>query len=684
MKKIGMFIVFALITLSVTGQMDRSVRPAPAPATLLKLEKAKSFELENGLKVFVVENRKLPQIYFSLFFDFDRVFEGEFAGLSDLTGQLLRTATTTRTKKQIDDEIDYIGASLTTDARQLSASGLSRNAEKITELLADVVLNARFEKEHFERAKKQTTSGLMAARNNPNQIASRVSNTLFFGINHPYGLNPTEKSVEKVTLEAIETFYKTYYKPGVAYLAIVGDMSVDQARGLVTKYFSSWVNAPVPRQTYPAVRRPAETKVALVDRPSAVQSVISLGFPVELKPGSEFAIKGRVMNNILGGSTSRLFNNLREQHGFTYGAYSKLNSDKLMGSFIATADVRNIATDSAVHEILYEINRIRTEAVPLDELRLYKNELSGNFALSLENPQTIASFALNTARFQLPENYYDTYLEQVAAITPEDILASANNLLFPENAHILIVGKAADVAGQMKKFSKSGKITYLNEDGVEYDPDKQLLPPPANLSARQVIDRYLEVRGGKKKLQGIKDLTMKASATMQGMSINFDTYRKAPNKIKVEVGASGMVFSKQIFDGARGKVSSMMGSEELQGEKLEEMKFQAIMNPEIDYEKKAIKHQLLGIEKVNGAQAYKVEQTNPNGSSQFNYFDVTSGLLLQSVTPSGTTVYEDYRAVSGIKFPFRIMQQAGPQTIDLTVNSIKINSKLGDDIFKIE
>lgn len=684
MKNIITTVVSLLLFVSVFAQVDRSQKPAPGPAPRIEIGQAKSFTLDNGLRVFVVENNKVPRVTFSLEFDYDPVYEGEQAGLTDITGQMLRTATANRTKEKIDDEIDFIGASLSASASSLYASGLSRHTNLLAELIADIIINARFEQEHFDRIQTQTASGLSAAKNNPSSIAERVNKVLVYGKDHPYGLNVTEKSLDNITLESCEKFFLTYFKPEITYMAIVGDVKFDEVKKLVEKHFSGWKRGSVPTHTYPTPQLPRGTRVAIVDRPNAVQSVIRVSFPVDLKPGSEDAISSRLMNNILGGGTSRLFDNLREKHGFTYGAYSSLSSDKLIGAFTASTDVRNMATDSAVHEILFEINRIRFEPVPTEELSLFKNEMNGNFALSLESPQTVANFALNIARYNMSADYYTTYLQRLAATNQRDIASAASKYLFPDNANILIVGKASEVAEGLKKFAAGGRILYFDEDGNEYDPAKKTLPAESGMTAEKVTAAYIKAIGGEKKLSEMKDLSISATTEMQGMSLNFDTYYKAPNKFAMEVSSAGTVFTKQIFDGEKGIATSPMGNQPIEGEMLEEMKMQAIMIPETEYSKHGITQELKGIETVGGKEAYRIDLSYPSGKTESHYYDKASGLKLKSTNAAGFSEYSDYREVSGILFPFVMKQTLGGQSFDLKVIAVKVNSKLKDDFFKVQ
>jgi zinc protease len=684
MKKLSLTLTAIFILNLGFTQVDRSIRPQPGPAPLIEIGDARQFTLDNGLRVFVVENHKIPRVTFSMYFDYDPVFEGPFAGAMNITGQMLKTATDKRTKEMIDDEIDFIGATMNASSRSVFASGLSRHTATITELIADVLINARFEQEHFDRIMTQTKSGLAAERNDPASIAARINRVLLYGSDHPYGVNTTEESLNNISIDMCREFYNTFFRPEVTYMAIVGDVEFNEIKKLIETHFKAWERGRVPSMDFPIPRPPDGTRVAIFDRPNAVQSTIRVSFPVDLKPGSEDAIAARVMNLILGGSTSRLFDNLRETHGFTYGAYSSLNADKHIGSFTAFTDVRNIATDSAVHEILFEINRLRYEPVPKEELQLYKNELNGNFALSLESPQTVANFAINIARYGLPADYYATYLQRLAEVSVEDIQRVANRYLFPDNANVLIVGKAADITESMLKFAANDRILYFDEDGNEYDPNQRLRPAPAGMTAAQVTANYINARGGEKRLMRMKDLTISATSEMQGMTLNFDTYQIAPNKIRVEVSMGGTVMNTQIFDGKRGVANSPMGKQEIKDEMLEEMKLQSVLNLELFYDKYGIGQELLGIETLAGKDAYKLDFTYPSGINVTEYYDVETGLKLRSLTSSGITEYADYREVDGIKFPFAIKQSMGPQVFDMKVISVKVNSKLKDDLFEVD
>lgn len=667
-------------------QLDRSIRPKPGPAPVINIGKYETFKLANGLQVFVVENNKIPRVTYSLLIDYTPVQEGDVAGLSELTGQMLRTGTTNLTKDQLDEEIDFIGANISTSSTGIYASGLKKHNDKILQLMSDILLNPSFNPEEMEKIKTRTISELETAKNEPATISDRVSKKLMYGEAHPYGESMLEKTVKNINTDMCKAFYSSYFRPQISYLAVVGDITLAEAKAAVEKYFGGWQQSEVKKEELPLTAQPQHDVVAISDRPDAVQTTLNVCYPVLLRPGSDDAIKARVTNTILGGGSFRLFNNLREKHGFTYGAYSSLVADKYIGRFEAGAEVRNSVTDSAVNEILFEMKRIRDEEVPQDELSLVKNYMSGGFALSLENPQTVANFAINTARYNLPSDYYVNYLKNLASVSAQDVKAMAQKYIQPENAYIVAVGKASEIADRLKPFAGQSSIRYFDFEGKEYDPNKKVKAAPTGMTAEDVNNAYINAIGGSKVLAKVKDITMNATTSMQGMTIGFDIYRKAPNKYMMKIGAGDMVFQKIIFNGTEGVMISPMGGEnkKMEGAELEDMKLESMLFPELNYASNGVKLKLDGIETLESGDAYKVVLTMPSGKESTRYFDVNSSLLVKEISEQGTSEFSDYREINKIKFPFKLKQSMGPQSIDLTVLTIKVNDKINDDLFEIK
>lgn len=691
-KNLLILFVALLFSFNISAQLDRTQPPKPGPAPTVNIGDYQMFTLSNGLKVIVVTNHKTPVISWQLTLDIDPVLEGDAKGFVDLAGQLMRAGTKNRSKQQIDEEIDFIGASLSTFSTGIFGSSLTRHKEKLLTLMSDVLLNPVFPQDELEKVVAQTISGLSANESDANFMVDNLISSVMYGPSHPYGEVVTKESLANITRDDVQNYYNTFFKPNTAYLVIVGDITVKEAKKLTGKYFKKWKKGDVPKASYEIPGPPAGNKVAFANRDGAVQSVLAVSYPVDLKPGAPDAIKASVMNSILGGGvfSGRLMQNLREDKAYTYGARSSLSSDRLIGSFSARTEVGNNVTDSALVEILYEMDRLVKEPVDQQSLDLVKNFMNGSFARSLESPRTIANFALNIERYKLPKDYYKTYLEKLAAVTVSDVSAMAAKYIKPENAWIIVGGNKDEVSPKLARFSKTGEVLFFDPYGRKIEASGAVIP--SGMTAEKVIENYLKAIGGTDKLKGISDQVLKMSTSMQGMTIELVSSWKAPGKILVTTGMGGNIMQKQVFDGERGQVEAMGQKMELSGKQLEDMKMQAKLFPELEYKNMGFELKLAEIEDIEGKPAYKVQITSPQGTTKTEFFDVASGLKVRTVASQDTQMgpmtvtanMSDYREVDGIKFPFAIKQQAGPQALDLKVDSIEMNKGVSDDLFVIE
>ncbi|WP_460634797.1 M16 family metallopeptidase [Larkinella harenae] len=677
--------------LSMQAQtLDRTKLPADGPAPTIKVGKPVSFTLANGLKVFVVQNNKLPRVAFSLLFDYLPIREGEKAGYVSIASQLIKTGTKTRTKDQIDEAVDFIGGSLSTSPTGVYAMSLKKHTPKMLELMSDVVLNPKFTQEELDKLKKQTKSGLAAQKENPSAIATRVSSILVYGKDHPYGEPDSEETVDRITLDDCRKFYETYYRPNIGYLAVVGDITPAEARSMIEKYFGKWQKGEVPKPNYDMPKPPAKTTVAIVDRPSAVQSIVYITHPVQLKPYTSESIQASLTNDILGGSDARLFNNLREKHGYTYGAYSSLTSDRLVGRFRANASIRNAVTDSAVAEFINELKAIRSAKPTAEELSHTKNTFTGNFIFTLEDPETIANFAINTARYKLPEDFFSNYLKNVDAVTEDQVQTAASKLIDPEHAYIVVVGKASEVADKLKRF---GDVTYYDVNGnkVEASLAGKLTTAPTGVTADQVVDNYLKAIGGKDAITKIADMTQKMSTEVQGTKVEVIGKQKGLNKYSLAVTAMGQVLQKVTSDGEKVKMegggqAKILTNNEAKVEMLKNAAF-----PELLFATLGAKTTLVGTEKVDGKDAYKVD-VSLGGKTISIFYDVQTGLKTQYATveqgPQGeisvNTGLGNYKEVNGVKFPQTLTQNMGPMVLKMETQSLVVNTGLDDKEFVVQ
>ncbi len=686
MKKFILSLLSILVVFAASAQLDRSQRPEPGPAPVIQLGEFESFELENGLKVIVVENRQVPVVSFQLTLDIDPVLEGDAAGYVSMAGSLLREGTTNRSKQEIDEAIDFIGGSLSTFSTGMFASSLTRHKESLLDLMADVLLNPTFPESELERLVNQSISGLATIRNDASAMAANLSLALAYGTDHPYGEITTEESLNNITREQIVQYYEDHFKPNVAYLVVVGDIDVATAKEVANRFFGQWQPGEVPTRSFPTPTAPEGSRVAFANRVGAVQSVVMVTHPLVLTPGHPDAIKVSVMNSILGaaGFSGRLLQNLREDKGYTYGAYSNISTDRLVSRFMARTEVRNEVTDSTVTEILNEMRRMIHEPVDERSLQLIQNFLTGNFARSLESPRTMANFALNIERYGLPEDYYATYLEKLNAVTVGDVQEMAAKYLKPENAIIIVAGNRDEVAETLIPFSASGEVEF-------YDPfarpleDVAMRPAPEGYTAKTVIEKYINAIGGRAILENVQDMKVDMTASVMGMQFQMTNYQKAPHYSLQEMKMGGMVMQKVLFDGDKAVISSQMGRQEFtEGEEFDQLKMQSVMNMELRYQDFGFEKKLLGIEQVGGKDAYKVEVISPGGVKSYDFYDVESSLKIKSITSESQTTYSNYQNVHGYYMPYKVITEAGPQLIEMTIDNVEINAGLGKEVFVID
>jgi predicted Zn-dependent peptidase len=695
---IQVVLAIALVACNSSRKLDRSVVPAAGPAPKIQIGQYQMATLPNGLKLVVVENHKLPRVSYNINLDIDPLFEGERAGYAMLSGELMKAGTKTRTKAQIDEAVDFMGASLSTSSGGVFGGCLAKHSEEFLTLMADVVLNPTFPAEELEKSRKQQLSNLANEKTDPNAMSDKIGNVMKYGPTHPYGEFVTEASLKAITTDDLFNYYYDFFRPNVAYLVVVGDITFEQAQAQATKYFGAWEQKKVRDLSYTTPLEPQGNVVAFVPLTGAVQSVIDVTYPVDLRPGTQDAIVASVLNNILGGSgfQTRLMQNLREDKAYTYGAYSSISPDEVIGSFSAGASVRNAVTDSAVTEILFEMGRLVSEPVADSTLQTIKNIMTGSFARSLERPQTIANFALNIEKYKLPKDFYETYLQKLNAVTIADVQAMAKRVLRPSNAYITVVGNR-EVADKLSKFTASGKVNIVNADGTTFS---DLKSAPDGVTVQTVIDAYVNAMGGKDVFALVKSYEQVGEMKVGPMALSVNMKVKDNAKLVNVISMNGNEMMKQVFDGTKG-VSVQMGAKKPMDEKeLVDIKMQIDMMVEANYDKYGAKAVLKGIGKVDEEEAYVVEVTKSTGDMATDYYSVKTGLKLMSTslqgegeeavmaetryTEYGTTNVADGKATRSLKFPAKFKQSAGQQSMDFNFTEMRINPKLNDKDFIVD
>jgi zinc protease len=677
-KKIIILTSF-LLTISLQAQTIRK-QPAPGPAPIVNVGKPQKFTLPNGLKVMVVENNKLPRVSFNLEIDNSPYAEGIKKGIDELTGALLGNGTKTITKDAFNEEIDFLGANINFSAKGAFASCLSKYTGRILELMAQGCLEPNFTQDELDKEKAKLIDELKSNEKSAPAIAARVEDYLAYGKNHPYAEYITEQTINNVTLSDAVQHYNTYFVPQNAYLVIVGDVKFADIKPKIETAFESWTKATAPNLSYSEPRNVQYTQINFVDVPNAVQSEISFVNTVNLKMTDKDYFPAILANSILGSSSGRLFLNIREKHGWTYGAYSSIGSGKYVKKFRAGAPVRNAVTDSAVVEIMNELKRIRKDLVTESDLKLAKAKYIGNFVIQIQKPETIANYALKTETDNLPADFYENYIKSINAVTTEDVKRVANKYFLVDNTRILIIGKGSEVLKGLERLRIPIFLFDKFGNPVEKTKEKKV---DASITVKSIIDKYVTAIGGEKALKAVKTTFSKATATVQNIPMEMTTKTSTDGKIKIEMVGMGMTLMKQVVGDKTGYMEQQGQRKDYDATKLTEEKADAHPFPELALASKP-GVTILPIQTIEGKEAYGVK----DGKTTY-YFDVTSGLKIAAnkvVEANGQTIsqtvnFSNYKEVSGIKFPFKTTMNIGFD-LELTTTEVKINEGVTDADFQ--
>lgn len=672
-KYIAAAFLFSGMVTAQSINVDQMPKPGPTPT--INIAKPKTFTLKNGLTVMVVENSKLPRVSTTLTMDRQPIFEGTKAGVSQIMAGQLGEGTTKVSKDDFNKRIDFLGAGLDFSSGGASANSLSKYYPEVLSMMADAIINPRFDVEEINKSKDRMIEGLKADEKNASSIASKVNRAVMYGKNTSRGEFNTAETIKNVQLADVQDFYKKYYAPNNAYLVIVGDVKFEDVKKQVERDFSAWKKSDVKFGNLEPVATLAATEIDVVDVPNAVQSVVNVGNTTDLKMNSKQYFPAVIANYILGGGgEARLFMNLREKNGFTYGAYSSLNTGKYGPTFAANASVRNEVTDKAVVEFMNELKAINT--VKPEELTSAKAKLKGDFIRSLESPATIARFALSQKTQDLPENFYTDYLKSIDAVTAGDISNAVKSFIKPNQSRIFVAGKAAEIADGLEKLGYPVKYYDTNANPTT-KPEAQKVD--ASVSVASVMDKYIAAIGGKAALEKITSVTTKATGTVQGMQLDLKTIEANGGKNLSEVSMGGNVVQKIFFDGKNGGMSMQGQSIPLPEETKAEFLNSTTAIPELGYAKNP-NAKISGSETFNNEDCYVVKV----GATSYFYSKKTGLKVGKQMTAQGQTVnvkFADYKDVSGVKFPQSITQAIGPMEMVFNVSSIELN-KATDADFK--
>jgi zinc protease len=505
---------------------DTGFPTSPPPAAPVRPAEFPPFQeatLSNGVRLVVVESRVLPIVSLSLAMPAGSVHAPEGReGLPSMLAALLTKGAGERSADEIAEAIESAGGSISagagSDFLTVDVGGLSSAAPLAFELMGDVVARATLPESEVELQRQQTLSGLRLAQGQPSSLAQRAFISTLYG-SHPYARQSTPESVEAITRAELVAFRDRYLKPQGALLVVAGDISLADARRLAEDAFRGWTGAPPAAPAQAAIPEREDATVVLVHRPGSVQSTIMAG-NTTYTPDDPRHYASVVANRILGGgSQGRLFQILREQKGWTYGAYSSLVRRAGTGYFVAQADVRTEVTDSAVAEIITQLVRLRSEPMPQEELELAKSTLVGQFPLTIQTAGQVAGAVRDARLYGLPDDYLQAYRTRLAAVTAQELMGAADFITRGEGAVVVVVGDGTKIYEPLRRVAP-GAITIVNAEGDTLQPSdlaagSAAMQAPSQLDPSRVAatrDRYSVVMQGNALGSMVRDLRRDGSS----------------------------------------------------------------------------------------------------------------------------------------------------------------------------
>jgi zinc protease len=432
----------------------------------VKLPRPKEGDLPNGIHLMVLEDHRAPQVSFTLFIQgAGGYFDAPASlGLATATAAMMREGTTTRTTSQISEQLETMAANLNVGTGMssldatVSGSCLTEQVDKLFDLAADVLLRPSFPDDEIAKYKQRTKASLSQNRSFPGFLAQELFSKAMYAEDPAGRFFMTPEQLDKVTRAAMVEFHRTHYVPDHTAIAISGDITYDDARKVVESRLGAWkkAGAAAPSAHEPPAAGPA--KVLLVDRPNSVQTNFVVGTQAIERTNPDYDVL-QVMNAVVGGGpTGRLFVHLREEKGYTYGAYSGLSAGRYRGTWSANTDVRSEVTEPALRDLMAELVAIRDTVVPEPELKDRKRSMVASFALSLESPQQVLNYYVTRWIYKLPADYWDKYPARIMAVNAAQVQAAAKKYLDPKRVQIVAVGDGSKVESILRKFGPLEKF----------------------------------------------------------------------------------------------------------------------------------------------------------------------------------------------------------------------------------
>lgn len=669
--------------------IDRSSRPATEAIDVTPFPAYNSFTLSNGLTVYHVPDPR-PTVTLRLMIPGGSAADGVLPGRAEFVADLLTKGSGDLSAQEFAASIDFLGGSISGSAAEeyiaVGASGLKTRFESILELFSAAVADPSFDQDEFAKYRAMSVEGLKAAKGEASFLAEAAIARLTYGESSPLGAMPTEELMMAIEQDDLVEYHEEYFTPKGSILAVVGSYDKDELQAMLERHLGSWrgpEDVVIPQETY----RHEGRRVILIDRPTSVQSAIRIVGPGPF-PNDMDRTRARIVGDIIGGGTglgNRLTMNLRETHGWTYSPRAYFTSNRYVGSFLASADVAGEVTDSAVKEMLFEIERMTTEPVGADELNLNINSAVGTYLMSLARPNVTARRVQSIDFYDMESDYYDRLVERYQSTTVGEIQRLAKKYFRQEDMSIIVVGRATEIGNSLDQF---GPVERWDSD---LNPVNQVSAEDLQITAEEIWANVLEALGGVEALQGVRSIEATGTLTMsmgpQSVGGTFSAAQRYPADdylgLTISVAGQSMtvferfVSASDIVQKSQGKIVPVP----------EEMKDTIRAGSHINMmawlDQLGGTLELNGMEDVGGASAYIITVTLPNLKPFVYTIDAQSFLPLSRADEGGLIEYHGWMAVEGGSLqPSGFVLTTMGQRIEVTAMSYVVNQDLPDTRFQ--
>lgn len=736
-------VALAVISISLAGMHTASAQvrnwpvesvPRPLAAREIRFPPYELQTIANGLQVVAVLHHEEPVVSMRLIVRAGTASDPKSKlGLARLASSLLDQGTTTRTAQQMQDDIDFIGgemgAGTAADLTNLTMVVMKDSFETGMRMLSDMARHPAFAPAELERQRQQMISGLKVSENDPEYVANSVFDRLVYGF-HPYGMpdSGTPETLAAVTRDDLVAFHTRYFAPNNAILAVVGDVTAEEAFSTAKKVFGDWQRRDLPSDTYSDPPDPTR-RIIVVNKPDAVQTEVRVGHIGVPRSHPDYLAINLAIRILGGEGSNRLHQVLRTERGLTYGAQANMDALKLSGDFEAETNTRSEATGEVLRLIVDEFWRLQRERVGERELSDAKAYVTGSFPLTIETPEAIATQIINVLFYGLPLEQLQNFRERVNAVTVDDIQRVAQKYLRPDRLSVVLVGNASAFSSQLAgvgfgsyetielgdldlmaaTFRRAGTRTGQNiasaarlhqpRTAAAYAPASATSGsrmPDAAAQAQALLGRAIEAKGGLEKLRNVGTIVATQTVTSQvggrPAQIETTTYIKYPDRFRTETRVPDGV-NIQVFDGTRVWATDRQGTHDQPDAFAKEARATLRRDPIallVAAKSGAVTARLLpDVKDASGRMSHALEFSAPDLNPIVLLIDPdTSQIEKESFLadapgqPLVEEEYSDYRSVSGIQVPFRAARKIGQQAIERSITDIKINAPIDAGFFK--